>query len=103
MDSGGKGKLQSNFASHVITLLTPRRKRNSQNSIRFRYGLNTEVKNTSPLFRVMRDVDDFGIHTVVVVSDWNCALRPFNSPGERRVTPKADCEPIDHVTDVKLW
>jgi hypothetical protein len=30
MDSGAKGKIQSNFASHVIALLTPRRKRNSQ-------------------------------------------------------------------------
>jgi hypothetical protein len=29
LDSGAKGKIQSNFASHVITLLTPRRKRNS--------------------------------------------------------------------------
>ena len=71
MDIGAKGKLQSNLASHIITLLTPWRKRNSQNPSRLRYGLNTEVKNASRLFGVMRDVDDFGVHTVVVVSDRN--------------------------------
>jgi hypothetical protein len=102
VDSGAKGKLQSNFASHVITLLTPRRKRNSQDPSRLRYGLNTEVKNTSSLFWIMRDVDNFGIHTIVAVSKWNCGLRPFHSPCQLSVRPKTDT-PIKHVTDVELW
>jgi hypothetical protein len=102
VDSGAKGKIQSNFASHVITLLTPRRKRNSEDPSQLGYGLNTEVKNASSLFGVMRDIDDFGIHTIVAVSKRNCCLRPFHSPDQRSVSPKADT-PIKHVTDVELW
>ncbi len=102
VDNGAKGKIQSNFASHVITLLTPRRKRNSQEPSQLRYGLNTEVKNAGSLIGVMRDVDNFGIHTIVVVSKWNCGLRPFHSPDQLSVRPKAGT-PIKHVTDVEFW
>jgi len=76
VDSSAKGKLQSDFAHHVITLLTPE----ERIIYPIRYGLNTEVKDAGSLFRVMRDVDDFGIHTIVAVSDWNCGLCTFHSP-----------------------
>jgi hypothetical protein len=103
MDSGAKGKIQSNFASHIISLLTPRRKRNAQNPSQLRYGLNAEVENAGRLFGIMRDVDNLGIHTVGVVSNWNNGLRSFQSRGQHSVTRKADCERIEHVTDVVLW
>jgi hypothetical protein len=38
VESGAQEKRQSNFASHIITLLTPRRKRNSEDPSQLRYG-----------------------------------------------------------------
>src|SRR5260370_26728860 len=47
VNSRAKGQRQPNFASDIIALLTPWRKRNPQKSSRLRYGLDTEVKNAS--------------------------------------------------------
>jgi hypothetical protein len=54
VNSRAKGQRQPNFASGIIALLTPWRKRNAQKSSRLRYGLDTEVKNASRLLEFVR-------------------------------------------------